>query len=43
MNKNKIFSAILRGLEMSGISTLSSAASSASVNEALQKIVDMQR
>ena len=36
MNKNKIFSAIMRGFEVSGINALSSAAGSSSVNGALQ-------
>ena len=31
MNKNKIFSAIMRGFEVSGINALSSAAGSSSV------------
>jgi len=35
MNKNKIFSAIMRGFEVSGINALSSAAGSSSVNGAL--------
>ena len=38
MNKNKIFSAIMRGFEVSGINALSSAAGSSSVNGALQEI-----
>ncbi len=37
MNKNKIFSAIMRGFEVSGINALSSAAGSSSVNGALQE------
>ena len=40
MNKNKIFSAIMRGFEVSGINALSSAAGSSSVNGALQEIID---
>lgn len=43
MNKNKIFSAIMRGFEVSGINALSSAASSSSVNGALQEIIDTRR
>ena len=39
MNKNKIFSAIMRGFEVSGINALSSAAGSSSVNGALQEII----
>ena len=42
MNKNKIFSAIMRGFEVSGINALSSAGSS-SVNGALQEIIDTRR
>ena len=40
MNKNKIFSAIMRGFEVSGINALSSAAGSSSVNGALQEIIE---
>ena len=43
MNKNKIFSAIMRGFEVSGINALSSAAGSSSVNGALQEIIDTRR
>lgn len=43
MNKNKLFSAIVRGFEMSGISALSSVAGSASVNDALQEIIETRR
>ena len=43
MNKNKIFSAIMRGFEVSGINALSSAAGSSSVNGALQDIIDTRR
>lgn len=43
MNKNKIFSAIMRGFEVSGINALSSAAGSSPVNGALQKIIDPRR
>ena len=39
MNKNKIFSAIMRGFEVSGINALSSS----SVNGALQEIIDTRR
>lgn len=42
MNKNKIFSAIMRGFEVS-INALSSAAGSSSVNGALQEIIDTRR
>ena len=37
MNKNKIFSAIMRGFEVSGINALSSA------DGALQEIIDTRR
>ncbi len=40
MNKNQIFSAIKRGFEISGINALSMAASSPSVNKALQEMID---
>ena len=43
MNKNKIFSAIMRGFEVSGINALSSAAGSSSVHGALQEIIDTRR
>ena len=43
MNKNKLFSAIVRGFEMSGISALSSVAGSALVNDALQEIIETRR
>lgn len=43
MNKNKIFSAIMRGFEVSGINALSSTAGSSSVNAALQEIIDTRR
>ena len=43
MSKNKIFSAIMRGFEVSGINALSSAAGSSSVNGALQEIIDTRR
>ncbi|MEQ3278782.1 hypothetical protein [Bifidobacterium adolescentis] len=43
MSKNKIFSAIMRGFEVSGINALSSAAGSSSVNDALQEIIDTRR
>lgn len=43
MNKNKIFSAIMRGFEVSGINALSSVAGSSSVNGALQEIIDTRR
>lgn len=43
MNKNKIFSAIMRGFEVSGINALSSAAGSSSVNGALQEIIGPRR
>lgn len=43
MNKNQIFSAIKRGFEISGIKALSMAASSPSVNKALQEMIDEQR
>ena len=43
VNKNKIFSAIMRGFEVSGINALSSAAGSSSVNGALQEIIDTRR
>ena len=42
-NKNKLFSAIMRGFEVSGINALSSAAGSSSVNGALQEIIDTRR
>lgn len=43
MNKNKLFSAIVRGFEMSGINALSSVAGSVSVNDALQEIIETRR
>ena len=43
MNKNKIFSAIMRGFEVSGINALSSADGSSSVYVALPEIIDTRR
>ena len=43
MNKNQMFSAFKRGFDSRGITALSMAAGSPSVNKALQEMIDEQR
>ncbi|WP_291533909.1 hypothetical protein [Bifidobacterium sp. UBA6881] len=43
MKKNAIFSAIKRGFEVNGLNTLASVNGSASVNKALQEMLDQRR